>query len=215
MSRERAISGFLAMLCHAALLFGFRIGGQPVPLPVSDTAVEVSLVANAAPEPLPAPEPPPPEQISPPEPPPPKTDPLPEPTREPAPQITPKPEPHPEPSKPRVRTAPANVTPAGTANPTAPSKATPTTGARPRFNPKPAYPAEARQLRQQGRVILAVQVSADGRAASVSLARSSGFPLLDAAAVEGVRRWTFVPAQAAGLATPSRVEVPVVFALSQ
>ncbi len=214
MSRERAISGFLAALCHAALLFGFRIGGQPVPLPVSDTAVEVSLVANAAPEPLPAPEPPP-EQISPPEPPPPKTDPLPEPTREPAPQITPKPEPQREPSKPRARTAPANATPAGTAAPPPPSKAAPATGARPRFNPKPAYPVEARQLRQQGRTIVAVQVSADGRAASVSLARSSGFPLLDAAAVEGVRRWSFVPAQAAGLAIPSRVEVPVVFALSQ
>ena len=58
-------------------------------------------------------------------------------------------------------------------------------------------------------------MSAEGRATSVSLVRSSGFPRLDAAAVEGVRRWTFAPAQAAGLAIPSRVEVPVTFSLSQ
>jgi protein TonB len=63
--------------------------------------------------------------------------------------------------------------------------------------------------------MVVAQVSANGRTSSVSLMRSSGFPLLDAAAVNAVRRWTFVPAQAAGVAIPSRVEVPVNFSLSQ
>jgi protein TonB len=70
-------------------------------------------------------------------------------------------------------------------------------------------------LRQQGRVVLEVQVSAEGRATSVSVKHSSGFPVLDNAAVQGVEHWTFEPARVAGLPTAGRAEVPVNFSLSQ
>ncbi len=214
MSERWLICAALALLCHAALLFGFRIGSAPVPLPMSETAVEVSLVTAAIPEPPAAPAPPEPEPLPPePELEPPKPEPIPEPTREPAPPRREPPKPSHAPSEPRRSTAPTGTaTSVGT---TTTRIAGPTTGARPRFNPKPIYPPDARQQRQQGRVIVGVQVSAEGRATSVSLVRGSGFPRLDAAAVEGVRRWTFAPAQAAGLAIPSRVEVPVTFSLSQ
>jgi protein TonB len=224
--RRWLISGVLALLCHAALLFGFRIGSLPLPLPMSDIAVEVSLIASIAdpastPEP-PAPistPPPPPEPPLPPPEPVPQPEPVPERVREPAP-TTPKPERRHTPSKP----ARAAASPSTSAQPgsvaaipggTSARPAGPTTGARPRSNPRPVYPPEARRLNQQGRVMVVAQVSADGRATSVSLLRSSGFPLLDAAAVNAVRRWTFVPAQSAGLAIPSRVEVPVSFSLTQ
>jgi protein TonB len=198
---------------------------------MNDTAVEVNLVTSIAPESAPnfepppqapappAPEPPPPpEPVPKPEPSPPKPEAVPERVREPA-QATPKPEPRRAPQKPaRPGATPSNAAPTGALSSstggTAARRAGPTTGARPRSNPRPTYPPEARRLRQQGRVIVAAQVSVDGRATSVSLIRSSGFPLLDAAAVNAVRHWTFVPAQAAGIAIPSRVEVPVNFTLS-
>lgn len=82
-------------------------------------------------------------------------------------------------------------------------------------NPKPEYPAEAKQMRQQGVAVLGVVVDADGRASDVSVSRSSGFSQLDEAAVRAVRRWKFEPARSAGLPVASHVEVPVRFSLSE
>lgn len=89
-----------------------------------------------------------------------------------------------------------------------------TTGVRYRTNPRPEYPAEARELRQQGEVILHVTVSAAGLPQTVALKRSSGFPLLDRAAIQTVRHWTFEPARAAGVPVASQADVPVHFRLS-
>lgn len=84
-----------------------------------------------------------------------------------------------------------------------------------RFNPRPEYPSAARRDRQEGVVTVKVEVQADGKPAGVALVRSSGFPLLDEAAVRGVGRWTFYPAKVAGLPVPAEVEVPVRFTLKQ
>jgi protein TonB len=86
---------------------------------------------------------------------------------------------------------------------------------RARSNPKPPYPEEARRLHQQGRVLLEVEVGTDGRAMTVSVKRSSGFPILDNAAMQAVQRWTFEPARVAGLPVVGRADVPVNFALGQ
>jgi periplasmic protein TonB len=43
--------------------------------------------------------------------------------------------------------------------------------------------------------------------------RSSGFDLLDRAALEVARQWRIVPERRNGVAMPTRVEVPVQFAL--
>jgi protein TonB len=80
-------------------------------------------------------------------------------------------------------------------------------------NPKPPYPLAARRRGIEGRVMLRAQVRADGSCAEVWVKRSSGHDVLDAAALDTVRRWRFVPAQRAGRAVDAWVEVPIVFRL--
>jgi len=56
-------------------------------------------------------------------------------------------------------------------------------------------------------------VTTEGRAARVEIKTSSGFSLLDDAAVEAVRDWEFQPARIGSLALESEIEVPVRFEL--
>ena len=58
-------------------------------------------------------------------------------------------------------------------------------------------------------------LGADGTPAAISLNRSCGHPLLDRAALDAVRRWTFEPARAAGVPVSSLVVIPVRFSLDQ
>ena len=90
----------------------------------------------------------------------------------------------------------------------------PGTAARYRSNPRPPYPEEARRLHQEGVVLLSVEVSEEGLPMNVSLKHSSGSNLLDQAAIQAVKRWTFEPARAGALPVASRVDVPVRFSLS-
>ena len=87
--------------------------------------------------------------------------------------------------------------------------------ARPRYasNPAPEYPASARRRREEGTVLLHVQVSAAGRAERVELARSCGHPALDEAALRAVRDWAFEPARIGPRAVACEIEVPVRFEL--
>lgn len=80
-------------------------------------------------------------------------------------------------------------------------------------NPKPAYPAEARRMELEGRVILHVQVLATGHAGHVSVAKSSGHEVLDECALEAVRQWKFIPAKRNGEPVESIVNVPINFDL--
>lgn len=80
-------------------------------------------------------------------------------------------------------------------------------------NPPPAYPLSARRLGQEGWVVLRVKVDPSGAPAEVHLERSSGVVSLDQAALEAVRRWTFVPARRGGEAVAAWVEVPIRFQL--
>ncbi len=76
---------------------------------------------------------------------------------------------------------------------------------------EPDYPATARRRRQEGVVLLEALLTPDGRVRSVELQRSSGFPLLDQAALKAVAGWEFVVPTG-----PSwRVEVPVRFQLTR
>ncbi len=54
---------------------------------------------------------------------------------------------------------------------------------------------------------------ANGTAAAVSVATSSGHEVLDEAALEAVHRWHFVPAKGGGQAVDSVVNVPINFNL--
>jgi len=236
MKLEMAASLAAAVLLHALLLFGFRLGTSARPLAMSDDSapVDVSLV-DAAPEPEAAAAPS--ATPQPPEPTPAPTPPEPQPTPDmptPPPEATPEQEEMSVPSPARPRASPHHVpqkrAAASTAPPApgghglAPAKGAagraaangpPNSRARYRSNPRPDYPEEARQKREEGVVLVNVEVGADGRANDVTLAAGSGFPLLDSAALQAVRRWTFEPAEAGGLPVPSRVEVPVRFSLSR
>jgi len=83
-------------------------------------------------------------------------------------------------------------------------------------NPQPDYPLFARQRRLQGRTVLRVEVTADGRPGSVVVLRSSGQDMLDKAAADRVREaWRFRPATRGGTAIASTVDIPVVFRLTE
>lgn len=82
-------------------------------------------------------------------------------------------------------------------------------------NAAPRYPYLARRRGQQGRVILRVRVNAGGDAAAVTIRRSSGYRLLDDAAVDAVGKWLFVPARRGGIAVAGLVDVPVSFTLTE
>jgi protein TonB len=81
-------------------------------------------------------------------------------------------------------------------------------------NPKPEYPRLAKSRGWQGKVLLRVQVTADGRSASVQVQQSSGHNQLDEAAVEAVENWTFLPAKRGDMPVASTVTVPIQFKLN-
>src|SRR5262249_3523198 len=81
--------------------------------------------------------------------------------------------------------------------PVAPTSA-PYTGGEPRplhatSRTEPIYPASERRANHEGVVRLQVQVDESGRVLDVQVAKSSGFPALDQAAVDAVKRWRFSP----------------------
>ena len=80
-------------------------------------------------------------------------------------------------------------------------------------NPAPNYPSVSRRLGEQGKVLLRVQVAADGKADSVALHTSSGSNRLDQAALAAVKKWRFVPAKRGGQAVSASVVVPVSFSI--
>jgi protein TonB len=110
--------------------------------------------------------------------------------------------------------APAAAAPVAAAAPPAQAPLAP-----PRFdadylnNPAPAYPLAAKRRGEEGKVVLRVQVGPDGRAGDVVIAASSGFPLLDEAALAAVRGWRFVPARRGEAAVAASVLVPLRFKL--
>ncbi|HLI21725.1 MAG TPA: energy transducer TonB, partial [Stellaceae bacterium] len=68
---------------------------------------------------------------------------------------------------------------------------------------QPDYPPEARRLGKQGSLILQVLVEADGRVSDSKLVQSSGFPVLDQAALAGVKtNYRFVPGTVGGTPQP-------------
>jgi protein TonB len=83
-----------------------------------------------------------------------------------------------------------------------------------RSTPLPAYPSGAREQGVEGTVLLDVRVQADGRVGEVRLKRTSGSSILDGAATETVKTWTFVPARRGPASVESWVEIPVRFSLT-
>jgi len=81
-------------------------------------------------------------------------------------------------------------------------------------NPKPKYPDIARSRGWQGKVLLRVSVSAEGRSVAVNVQRSSGHDVLDESAVAAVEKWQFIPARRGDTAVACSVIVPIIFTLN-
>jgi protein TonB len=81
-------------------------------------------------------------------------------------------------------------------------------------NPPPVYPRAAQRLNQQGRVLLRVHVLANGQVGSAEIKQSSGTPLLDEAALNAVKAWTFAPAKRGSTPVDGWATVPIDFKLA-
>jgi len=80
-------------------------------------------------------------------------------------------------------------------------------------NPAPAYPALSRRMGEEGKVLLRVQVEANGQPSRIELKQSSGSSRLDQAAEQAVWRWKFIPAKRGNEALAAWVVVPISFNL--
>ena len=78
-------------------------------------------------------------------------------------------------------------------------------------NPLPSYPPLARERGYQGTAYLRVQIQPNGRVGKLAIDRSSGYEILDRAALDSVRAWTFLPARKNGKPVQSWVLLPVEF----
>ncbi|RYG10948.1 MAG: energy transducer TonB [Chitinophagaceae bacterium] len=82
-------------------------------------------------------------------------------------------------------------------------------------NPAPVYPEQAQNMGWEGTVILNVYVFADGKVKDINVKQSSGRKILDEAAIQTVKRWSFVPARQGQTNVEAWVEVPIDFRLAQ
>jgi len=82
-----------------------------------------------------------------------------------------------------------------------------------RMNPSPRYPRIARERGYQGTVLLEVFVNSSGRVEELRVDSSSGFQVLDEAAISAVKGWTFEPGQRGERNVAMWVKVPVRFEL--
>ncbi len=81
-------------------------------------------------------------------------------------------------------------------------------------NRPPIYPAIARENGWQGHVLLRAHILADGRLDNLSVAKSSGYDILDESALAAVRVWRFRPARKDGVAVSSVLDLGFTFHLA-
>ncbi|MCA6973328.1 energy transducer TonB [Pectobacterium carotovorum] len=240
---ERWLAVIATLLLHAAVLALFHSASTPpVTVPARPQPVSIELIAAAA-EPVLQAQPAEPEPIEPdvvtppPELTPPPVDkpvddnallpPVPE-KKEPEkkPESTPKkvavkknpPAPTPKPQA-EAASATAPITPApvaqkAVAQPVDAPLTPPLANADYLHNPAPSYPDVAISRGYEGTVLLNVQVRADGKVQTIQIHQSSGYPSLDDAARDTVRRWSFVPARRGSQPVSDWVVVPVDFSLN-
>ncbi|MEW5709466.1 energy transducer TonB [Pelomicrobium sp.] len=199
----------LVLLLHVAFLYALQSGlARDLAQRVLPKVMYAEIIAPPVPQPPPPLSPRPPEVVHKPRIVQPATPPMadPEPSER---AISP-------PEAPAI-VAPTSEPVAMSAPPAPPAPLTPVTP--PRFdaaylnNPAPDYPALARRMGEEGRVLLRVLVTADGRASQVKLHATSGSARLDEAAARAVAQWRFVPARQGDQPVDAWVLVPVVFKL--
>lgn len=86
--------------------------------------------------------------------------------------------------------------------------------AKPLYNPSPRYPEHARKHGYEGVVMLQVRISPWGLTERVRVIGSSGYEMLDNAAMDAVRDWRFEAAQNSdGDYVSTTLRLPIVFKL--
>ncbi|MBL8269288.1 energy transducer TonB [Steroidobacter sp.] len=204
---QHLLMGMFVAAAHVAVLAGVLLARAATPEPVVQQTMMVSFIPEQRATPVASPPPPVPQ-------PPPRLPPKPAPTLvastrpTPSPMVTPRQEevveaaPVEQPvAAPQVATAQETVVP-------------PDYLADSLNNPGPQYPYASRRKREEGTVMLKVLVSASGVAEQVLIDVSSGYPSLDEAAADIVkRRWRFVPAIQNDRAVAAWVAIPMLFEL--
>ena len=186
---------------------------EPLPPPLTDVSSEIAINEPVAKPQMPdfddLPEPPEP----PPEPPPPP------------PEVPPAPPPPPQPEPPQNQQSPIADHQSPITPPPPPviesagSRGKGGASGRVDGNPslertiKPDYPIGARRRGEEGSVVLDVTVAASGRAASVAVVTSSGFPELDSAAERAALQARFKPAKRDGRSVEATARLTLVFRL--
>lgn len=80
-------------------------------------------------------------------------------------------------------------------------------------NPLPRYPKIARRRGYEGTVLLDVLIDQSGKIVNAKVNTSSGFKMLDKAALKSVRGWTFEPGSVGGQKAEMWFKLPVRFEL--
>jgi len=179
-----------------------RLPKPPAPKPpkvFNETYVDVALTKP----------PPPPPVVQPVVAPPPKPEEKPQPPPEPKPEVT-IPEPKPAPVPPPV--VQPTVTPPPPPKPPT-EEYVPVT--QPTFAKQAThvYPPEAARRHQQGVVVLMLYISGSGTLDRLEIVKSSGFPLLDAAAIKEMKQSKFQPAMDGAIPIRSRAQATVTYRL--
>lgn len=132
--------------------------------------------------------------------------------------LAPSPSAGPAPARPGPEPIRLNAGAAALPDPSAGARAmgavTPPAAAPGERNAPPDYPAESRRRGEEGVVRLTLRIGSDGRVESAEVTGSSGYPALDRAALDAVRRWRFRPAVQAGLPVAASLGTAVHFRLT-
>lgn len=187
----------------AVHLAAVGIAALKPPEPVADALFNPEQITEISFEPEPAPPEPPPEEMEEPEP----LDAPPEPTDPPEFVEDEKPTPPPKPRSDKPKPVAPIARPTGPVGP-------PTTGPAPSGRAAMVskgnvqYPYEAKRARLVGSGVARVNVSPSGSVTSVSMAKSTGHPSLDNAAISGLRSARFKPG------TVPVVNIPITFTMT-
>jgi protein TonB len=201
----------VALLVHVGLIAALHRTGGIEPLPPKAQPLAIEIAPLPPPPPPPPPEPPKPQVA--------KTVAAPVKAAPPLPVVSPAAVDDGPPTADSVQVATAPTpAPAPVAAAPAPPAPEPVTEARGfagyKNNPAPDYPALAQDRGMQGRVLLKVHVLASGKPDNVAVDKSTGFKILDDAAVKAVLQWTFDPAKRGQTPIDGWVTVPLNFKLS-
>ena len=79
----------------------------------------------------------------------------------------------------------------------------------------PLYPRIAKKSGWEGTVLVRVTVQPNGKAGEVTVRRSSGYEILDKAAIDAVKKWSFHPEKDGNIPIRSVVEIPIKFSLNK